>query len=71
MFSEVEDIHLDHASASESMDSMFSQGGLSEQWRERIIPQVIEGVMEKRESIVYHPGFVESLAKRVSDNPPP
>jgi hypothetical protein len=52
-------------------DSVFSQGGLSEQWRERTLAQVLEGVMEKRESIVYHPGLVESLAKRVPDNPPP
>ena len=27
--------------------------------------------MEKRESIVYHPGLLESLAERVLDNPPP
>jgi hypothetical protein len=52
-------------------DSVFSQGGLSEQWRERTLAQVLEGVMEKRESIVYHPGLLESLAKRVPDNPPP
>ena len=54
-----------------TMDSVFSQGGLSEQWRERTLVQVIEGVMEKRKSIVYHLGLVESLAKRVPDNPPP
>ena len=50
-----------------TMDSVFLQGGLSEQWRERTLAQVIEGVMEKRESIVYHPGLLESLAKRCPD----